>query len=86
MDEYDSFLFTAGLIYFIFAILGLPLARLAQKTTAARQFAFNAASLIRETGNVGIALILLMPPLLTAYVCAWKLKRLGFKDPMEPHE
>jgi hypothetical protein len=86
MLENYSYLFIAGIIYFIFGILGFPLARLAQKVAVVRQFAFNAASLIRETGNVGLGLTLLIPPLLTTYVCAWRLRKLGYKDSFDSNE
>lgn len=81
MVEVPSILVIAGVLYGAFALLGLPLAMLAERVRLVRHFCFNAAALLRETGNVAILLAFIFPPALSAWVAAIRLRRRGVTDP-----
>jgi len=83
MDDIPSIFLTAGVLYSVFALLGLPLAMLAERVPLVRQFCFNTAALLRETGNVGIALAIILPPALSAWVAALRLRQRGITDPFK---
>jgi hypothetical protein len=60
--------------------MGLPLAAIGERVPWVREFCFNTASLLRETKNVGLALAMILPPLISARVAAFLLRRRGITD------